>query len=70
MKSSVDFKSTGSGVALIAASKLTSKWFLTCVGEFMSLEVSFSYKLVLADRTSKRSLAGVSPHVGFQITRL
>jgi hypothetical protein len=66
----VDFKSSGSGVALVTTSKSTSKWFLSSVCQLMSLKMAFSYELAFTDITSERSLTSMGSHVGFQISGL
>lgn len=40
------------------------------MGEFMSLQVSFRYKLLVALIADEGSLTGVSPHVSFEIACL
>ena len=46
------------------------EWFFTSVSEFVSLQMSFSYKLLVALIAHKWTLSSVSPHVSLQIACL
>jgi len=65
MQPCMNFQSTCSRITFITTPKLACKRFLACMRKLMRLKMTFSNELVFANWTSKWSLTGVSPHMGF-----
>jgi len=70
MKSHVDLQATGSGVSFVAAVNLADERFLTGMCKLMGLQVSLSYKLLIALNANEWSLSRMSPHVRLEVTCL
>jgi hypothetical protein len=64
----MNFKSTSSGVALVAAIVVADERFFSGVGEFMGLQVALGYELLVALTAAERPLSSVGSHVGLQIS--
>jgi hypothetical protein len=70
MESNVNFQSSSSRVALITITKSADKRLLTSMRVFVSLQVALSNEVVVTDLASEGPLAGVGPHMRFEVSSL
>jgi len=66
----MNLESAGSRVLFIAAVELAHEGLQASVSQLVSLEVTLCDELLVALRTLERTFAGVSAHVGLQVSRL
>ena len=70
MKSHVDFKSTSSGILLVAAWMRALERFKSSVSQLMRLQMALCYKTLLTLGAAERPLTRVGSHVRFEIACL
>ena len=70
MKALMNFQSPSSRVPFCASRVRTFEWFFTCVSQFMGLQVTFRYELLITLLAHKRALTSVGAHVCLEIACL
>jgi hypothetical protein len=70
MKSHVNLEAASAGVPFVALPECACKWFLAGMGEFVSLEMAFGYKLIFAYAAGERTLSSVGPHMSLEVASL
>jgi hypothetical protein len=70
MEPHVNLETASSRVSFIAAMDFTHEWFFPSVGQFVSLQVAFCNKLLVALNAYEWSLASMCPHVSLEVSGL